>query len=269
MLVLVALGVIAQFSFSSRNGHNTVYCGPFGGPSVQHDFLAPVGNPGDDISVTAQGPPASGANAHLAAAASASGLVLSQHGAASRAGAGVLCVADSRDAWGFAIATTSCFSLSVLLDVSGTVAPGGPSAAVMLAGTPGQFTLSDGSVVSGFSQNLTSNGHIEFTVSGTIRPGTLSASLTGRADPNNTFPYQGAYTGLLSLTLCAQCDSVDFNGDGLFPDTADIDDFLSVFSGGACSTGSCGDIDFNNDGLFPDTLDIDSLLSVFSGGACL
>jgi hypothetical protein len=65
------------------------------------------------------------------------------------------------------------------------------------------------------------------------------------------------------------CDSIDFNGDGLFPDTGDIDDYLSVFSGGACSTNSCGDLDFNNDGLFPDTLDIDSLLSVFSGGACL
>ncbi len=65
------------------------------------------------------------------------------------------------------------------------------------------------------------------------------------------------------------CDPIDFNGDTLFPDTADIDDFLSVFSGGPCSTGTCGDIDFNNDTLFPDTLDIDSLLSVFSGGACL
>ncbi len=65
------------------------------------------------------------------------------------------------------------------------------------------------------------------------------------------------------------CDPIDFNLDGLFPDTADIDDYLSVFSGGPCSTGTCGDIDFNNDGLFPDTLDIDSLLSVFSGGPCL
>jgi hypothetical protein len=34
------------------------------------------------------------------------------------------------------------------------------------------------------------------------------------------------------------CDSIDFNGDGLFPDTQDIDDFLSVFSGGPCSTGT-------------------------------
>ncbi len=66
------------------------------------------------------------------------------------------------------------------------------------------------------------------------------------------------------------CDGIDFNNDGLFPDTQDIDDFLSVFSGGTCSNDpNCGDIDFNNDSLFPDTLDIDSLLSVFSGGACL
>ncbi len=64
------------------------------------------------------------------------------------------------------------------------------------------------------------------------------------------------------------CDSIDFNGDGLYPDTADIDDFLSVFSGGPCSTGTCGDIDFDNDGLFPDTTDIDKLLSVFSGSPC-
>jgi hypothetical protein len=68
------------------------------------------------------------------------------------------------------------------------------------------------------------------------------------------------------------CNDIDFNNDGLFPDTTDIDDFLSVFSGGPCSTDpapGCDSIDFNNDGLFPDTLDIDSLLSVFSGGSCL
>ncbi|MFO0832333.1 MAG: PA14 domain-containing protein [Phycisphaerales bacterium] len=68
------------------------------------------------------------------------------------------------------------------------------------------------------------------------------------------------------------CDGIDYNNDGLFPDTADIDDFLSVFSGGPCSTASttgCNDVDFNNDGLFPDTLDIDAIISVFSGGPCL
>ncbi len=65
------------------------------------------------------------------------------------------------------------------------------------------------------------------------------------------------------------CDSIDFNNDTLLPDTTDIDDFIRVFSGGPCSTGSCNDIDFNNDGLLPDTLDIDALLSVFAGGPCL
>lgn len=64
------------------------------------------------------------------------------------------------------------------------------------------------------------------------------------------------------------CDSIDFNGDTLFPDTQDIADFLTVFGGGACPTASCNDIDFNNDDLFPDTDDISALLRVFAGGAC-
>jgi hypothetical protein len=73
------------------------------------------------------------------------------------------------------------------------------------------------------------------------------------------------------LLLRNDCSPIDFNGDGLFPDTADIDDFLTVFSGGTCSTGpgGCGSVDFNNDGLFPDTADVDALLNVFSGGACV
>jgi hypothetical protein len=66
------------------------------------------------------------------------------------------------------------------------------------------------------------------------------------------------------------CDSVDFNNDGLFPDTLDIDDYLSVFAGGTCTNDpNCGDVDFNNDCLFPDTSDIDALLTVFSGGVCM
>jgi hypothetical protein len=66
------------------------------------------------------------------------------------------------------------------------------------------------------------------------------------------------------------CDSIDFNGDSLFPDTQDIADFLTVFGGGGCPTGTgqCGDIDFNNDGLFPDTDDITTFIRVFGGGAC-
>mgnify|MGYP000875211071 CR=1 FL=1 len=80
----------------------------------------------------------------------------------------------------------------------------------------------------------------------------------------------GLSTTAVSNVYLAECDSVDFNHDTLFPDTQDIDDFLAVFSGGICSNDpNCGDVDFNNDTLFPDTLDIDALLSIFSGGPCL
>ncbi len=66
------------------------------------------------------------------------------------------------------------------------------------------------------------------------------------------------------------CASIDFNNDGMFPDTLDIADFLEVFGGGACSNDPhCAGIDFNNDGLFPDTQDITTLISVFSGGPCM
>jgi hypothetical protein len=74
--------------------------------------------------------------------------------------------------------------------------------------------------------------------------------------------------GTFNVMPGAACDSVDFNTDGLFPDTQDIADFLTVFGGGACPTGTCGDIDFNNDGLFPDTEDIAAMLRVFAGGPC-
>jgi hypothetical protein len=65
------------------------------------------------------------------------------------------------------------------------------------------------------------------------------------------------------------CDPIDFNNDGVFPDSLDFDDFLSVLGAGACSTGDCNDLDFNNDGVFPDSLDQDALLSIIGGGPCL
>ncbi|MFO0830350.1 MAG: hypothetical protein U0637_00775 [Phycisphaerales bacterium] len=83
-------------------------------------------------------------------------------------------------------------------------------------------------------------------------------------------------SGNLSKTLVppngscpSQCDSIDFNGDTLFPDVQDIFDFIFVFAGGACPTGTCHDLDFNNDGLIPDSMDISALISVFGGGPCI
>jgi hypothetical protein len=64
------------------------------------------------------------------------------------------------------------------------------------------------------------------------------------------------------------CDSIDFNGDGVFPDLQDVVEFFFVFGGGACTTGTCNDIDFNNDGVFPDLQDVVKYLDVFGGGNC-
>ncbi len=81
--------------------------------------------------------------------------------------------------------------------------------------------------------------------------------------------YNQGGPGVLTIGPGSHCNDIDFNNDGLFPDTQDIDDLLSVFSGGPCPTPNCDPVDFNTDGLFPDTLDIEAFLSVFSGGPCL
>jgi hypothetical protein len=70
------------------------------------------------------------------------------------------------------------------------------------------------------------------------------------------------------------CDSIDFNRDGLFPDSLDLDDFIAVLGGGPTTCSSypvpgCRDLDYNNDGLFPDSVDLDAIISVISGGPCL
>jgi len=103
-----------------------------------------------------------------------------------------------------------------------------------------------------------------------IDGGTMSWYTSADGTSNCVTPIDAGDVTPLVISVFPACDSIDFNNDSLFPDTADIDDFLSVFSGGPCSNDPlCNDIDFNNDTLFPDTLDIDSLLSVFSGGGCL
>ncbi len=110
----------------------------------------------------------------------------------------------------------------------------------------------------------------QVTVSGVAPAGTVSARIVPIHLQESTAGGAVWWDDVAFGLSPSGCDSIDFNNDGLFPDTADIDDFLSVFSGGPCSNDpNCGDIDYNNDGLFPDTLDIDALLSVFSGGPCL
>ncbi len=64
------------------------------------------------------------------------------------------------------------------------------------------------------------------------------------------------------------CDSIDFNGNGVFPEDQDIIDYFVVLAGGQCSTDTCSDIDFNNNGVFPEDQDIVDYFSVLAGGPC-
>jgi hypothetical protein len=110
------------------------------------------------------------------------------------------------------------------------------------------------------------------TVSGTT---TFLPTFTGTV-PGATAVFRPLLTGPcfaidgLPLTFIVdQCDSIDFNDDGLFPDDQDLVDFLVVLAGGACSNDpDCNDIDFNNDGLFPDDNDLVAFLRVLAGGRC-
>lgn len=74
----------------------------------------------------------------------------------------------------------------------------------------------------------------------------------------------------LATNDSATCDR-DFNNDCLSPDSADLDDFIAVLSGGpnSCSTGPgrCDSIDFNGDTLFPDSQDLDDFVTALAG-AC-
>jgi hypothetical protein len=110
---------------------------------------------------------------------------------------------------------------------------------------------------------------------------TTNSFLDTTAVPGTTYYYfvLTAQTGSAALRLlnatgeqgtrqAVNCGSIDFNGDGLFPDDADLVDFLSVLAGGPCSTGTCGSIDFNGDSLFPDDEDLVTFLRVLAGGPC-
>ncbi|MFO0832922.1 MAG: hypothetical protein U0637_13910 [Phycisphaerales bacterium] len=66
------------------------------------------------------------------------------------------------------------------------------------------------------------------------------------------------------------CGDLDFNNDGISPDTFDIETLLCAVSGDCCwqAVPACDSIDINMDGLFPDVADIEAFLTMFSGGTC-
>jgi hypothetical protein len=88
------------------------------------------------------------------------------------------------------------------------------------------------------------------------------------ADPD---PIYVVTTDAPDAYLCVgvPCDTLDFDGDGVFPDAQDIQFLLDLFSGEPCPVGFyCDDIDFNNDCVAPDSTDIQAYLEVFAGDSC-
>lgn len=67
---------------------------------------------------------------------------------------------------------------------------------------------------------------------------------------------------------CRDCDSIDFNRDGVFPDDRDIIDFFNALAGGPCPHVVFCDIDFNNNGVYPEDQDVIDYFSVLAGGNC-
>jgi hypothetical protein len=82
----------------------------------------------------------------------------------------------------------------------------------------------------------------------------------------------GAFSVTLTNLDALACQDIDFNNDGIFPDSCDLTDWLCVFAGGDCCCSGCPNgadsLDFNADGVFPDSDDLDAFLRVLAGGEC-
>jgi hypothetical protein len=105
--------------------------------------------------------------------------------------------------------------------------------------------------------------------SDTLRFTSVQPSDAGTYDVTVTNACGSATSVAVTLSVLPNCNSIDFNRDGLFPDDLDLIDFLSVLEGGPCSTGDlCGGIDFNNDDIFPSDEDLVAYLRVLAGGPC-
>lgn len=80
--------------------------------------------------------------------------------------------------------------------------------------------------------NDPSSDWLDFSTRGVEWAGIVGVRNAGGAVVSGSTIISGS--GIDWLPPISSCDSIDFNGDGLFPDTADIDAFLAVFSGGTC-----------------------------------
>ena len=128
----------------------------------------------------------------------------------------------------------------------------------VIAGVAGPWSLLSDGVVDGL---------------GTVNGATTSSVTIGNVAPSIQF-YLRLYmsnpcNAIFSPTWefsSTQCNSIDFNRNGVFPEDADVIDFFNVLAGAECPT--CNDIDFNNNGVFPEDQDVIDFFNVLAGGTC-
>jgi len=64
------------------------------------------------------------------------------------------------------------------------------------------------------------------------------------------------------------CTDIDFNNNGVYPEDADVIDFLNVLAGAPCDFPACDTIDFNRNAVFPEDQDVIDFFTVLAGGTC-
>ncbi|MFY7894978.1 MAG: hypothetical protein ACOVP8_02000, partial [Phycisphaerales bacterium] len=83
-----------------------------------------------------------------------------------------------------------------------------------------------------------------------------SVHVFGPNDPDNDY-----------LPLACECNDIDFNNNGVYPEDQDVIDFFNVLAGASCTV--CDSIDYNNVGVFPSDADVVAFFSVLAGGPCI
>lgn len=148
------------------------------------------------------------------------------------------------------------------------------STAVFTAAADGPGTISYQWFLNGqqlFNGNQSSGGFILgatgsiMTVVGTQSAfsGVLSCVATNSCGSTSTQSFPVA-----SSPCTLPCGPIDFNGNTVYPEDADVIDFFTVLAGGDCPTGNCYSIDFNGNNVFPEDADVIAFFRVLAGGSC-
>lgn len=194
--------------FVARNGENTAYCGPLGGPSAVHRYSVPEPTH-DVISLSHPGAtnmPQSSAASQLNVMASSSGITFSAAGSAQRGPIrpfidfGAYAVADARDNWEFTLTAPARFIFNAALNTSGET-PGATGGFVFGALAFNQIIPDPGTPPGAFGGSLTNSGTEVRQVKGRMLPGRYLISFNCRVDGNNTYPYSGSFDFRMSLEL--------------------------------------------------------------------